>query len=76
MQLYCPCGYAILVTGHGTGETYCLELCDASAGAGARGETIARCPQCCRPLAAQDLERLPPADFHWLPEVSEPESVP
>jgi hypothetical protein len=74
MQLYCLCGYAILVTGHWTGETYRLELRDASAGT--QGETIARCPQCCRPLAAQDLERLPPAEFHWLPEAPAPEAVP
>lgn len=57
VKRYCPCGYAVDVTGHWTGSTYELTLHDAHRAR--REEAITACPRCGNPLVLRDLEHLP-----------------
>jgi hypothetical protein len=63
MELYCRCGYPILVTAHWTGEDYVLRLRDGREGKDS--EEVQRCPRCGDDLRPGDLERLPPVELHW-----------
>jgi hypothetical protein len=65
MELYCWCGYPILVAAHWTGQDYALGLHDPRQGKDS--EEISRCPQCGEELRLGDLQRLPPLGAPYSP---------
>jgi hypothetical protein len=58
MELYCRCGYPILVAAHWTGDDLVLRLHDAQRGKDS--DEIQSCPECGAELHPGGLERLPP----------------
>jgi hypothetical protein len=63
MELYCQCGYPIVVAAHWTGDDYILSLHDARYGK--ESDEIQRCPQCGKELQPGDLEPFPPMGRPW-----------